>query len=70
MSADGTKELGQLLDPLVAGGWIEPETPFPTNRAWILHPQLRTTLAAQAAAERERREHVRNLLSQIGKRFS
>ena len=66
----GTKELSELLDPLVAGGWIEPETPFPTNRAWMPHHQLRETLAAQAETERARREHVRNLLSQIGKRFS
>jgi hypothetical protein len=38
----GTKELGELLDPLVPGGWLEPETPFPNNRAPARLARLRT----------------------------
>ena len=34
----GTKEINELLDPLVTGGWIEPEVPFPNNRAWTVTP--------------------------------
>jgi Protein of unknown function (DUF3987) len=64
----GTKDLGDLLDPLVTGGWIEPETPFPNNRAWTVHPKLREAFTDRAEAERARREEVRRLFSQIGQR--
>ena len=64
----GTKELSDLLDPLVAGGWIEPETPFPSNRAWTIHPYLRVTFAERAATERARRDAARVLVTSIGSR--
>jgi hypothetical protein len=66
----GTKELGDLLDPLVTGGWIEPETPFPNNRAWTIHPKLREAFIDRAIAERARRDEMRRLFSQIGQRRS
>jgi hypothetical protein len=66
----GTKELGELLDPLAAGGWIEPETPFPSNRAWEVHPKLREAFAERAVAEQTRREEVRRLFGQIARRRS
>jgi len=44
-----------LLDPLVTGGWLEPETDFPNNRAWKLLPGVRHYFAARTQAERERR---------------
>jgi hypothetical protein len=66
----GTKELGDLLDPLVTGGWIEPEIPFPSNRAWAVHPKLREAFAERAVAEQARREKVRRLFSQIAQRRS
>jgi hypothetical protein len=31
----GSKRLTEALDPLVIGGWLEPEEPFPSNRAWL-----------------------------------
>jgi hypothetical protein len=61
-----TKDLAELLDPLVTGGWIEPETPFPNNRAWTIIPHLRTAFADRAETERARREETRQLLRQIG----
>jgi hypothetical protein len=64
----GTKELGEALDPLVSGGWLEPETPFPSNRAWALHPSLRTAFAERAESERTRCDDVRQMFNQIGKR--
>jgi hypothetical protein len=59
------KELNDAVDPLVTGGWLEPEEPFPTNRAWRLHPLVRPHFAARADAERtfraERRELFRRM---------
>ena len=63
----GTKELGELLDPLVPGGWLEPETPFPNNRAWMVHPRLREAFAERTETERARREETRRLFRQIGR---
>lgn len=59
--AISTKELSDAIDPLVTGGWVEPETPFPNNRAWTIHPELRAVMAARGEAERTRREEIRNL---------
>ena len=61
-----TKDLAELLDPLVTGGWIEPETPFPNNRAWTINPHLRTAFADRAQTERARLKETRRLLRQIG----
>jgi hypothetical protein len=36
----GSKPLAELLDPFITGGWLEPEAPFPGNRAWIFDPYL------------------------------
>ncbi len=65
-----TKELGELLDPLVTGGWIEPEVPFPSNRAWIINPNLRAAFAARAATESARREEAHRLILRLGKPYA
>ena len=39
------KELDEALDPLVTGGWLQPEE-------WRLHPLVRPHFAARAEAER------------------
>ena len=62
----GSKELGELLDPLIIGGWIRPETNFPNNRAWIVHAKLRETFAQRVQSERERRDEVHAMLSSLG----
>jgi hypothetical protein len=64
----GTKELGEALDPLVSGGWLEPETPFPSNRSWTLHPRVREAFAEQTEVERARCEDVRHTFSLIGRK--
>jgi Protein of unknown function (DUF3987) len=64
----GTKELGDVLDPLVTGGWLEPEAPFPSNRAWDIDPELRAVLADRRETERHRREEVRQTLNRIGRK--
>lgn len=62
-----TKDLGDLLDPLVTGGWLEPEAPFPSNRAWIINPTLRAAFAARAETESARRDEARRLFQELGK---
>jgi hypothetical protein len=61
-----TKDLGDLLDPLVTGGWLEPEAPFPGNRAWIINPILRAAFAARAETESARRDEARRLFQELG----
>jgi hypothetical protein len=60
------KELNEAIDPLVTGGWMEPEEPYPTNRAWQLHPALRGHFADRAEIERARRAALRRLFQRIG----
>jgi Protein of unknown function (DUF3987) len=43
------------LDPLVTGGWLEPETEYPNNNAWSLNDGVREMFAERTIAERERR---------------
>lgn len=64
----GSKQLGEILDPLVTGGWVEPESPYPNNRAWIVHPKLREVFKERVQIERERREAVHTLLSSLGRK--
>jgi hypothetical protein len=64
----GTKDVGDALDPLVSGGWLEPEAPFPSNRAWTLHPRVRDAFVERTEAERARSEEVRQMFSQIGRK--
>jgi hypothetical protein len=49
------KFIQDVLDPLVTGGWLEPETEYPTNRAWTLIDGVREAFAERRKAERERR---------------
>jgi hypothetical protein len=38
------KFIQSALDPLVTGGWLEPETEYPSNRAWTLVDGVAITL--------------------------
>ena len=49
------KFIQDALDPLVTGGWLEPETEYPTNRAWTLIDGVREAFAERGKTERERR---------------
>jgi hypothetical protein len=62
----GLKQLAGALDPLVAGGWLEPEEPFPSNRAWALNPELRAAFTERTKVEAERRAAVRALIGRMG----
>jgi hypothetical protein len=59
------KALMQALDPLVTGGWLSPEDPFPSNRVWHLDPQVRTVMSHRVAEATARREELRTLFKRI-----
>jgi hypothetical protein len=60
------RDIFDALEPFVAGNWITPETEFPTNRAWQLHPHLRTAKAKDVETQRARREEARQIVAGIG----
>jgi len=45
----------EALDPFVTGGWLEPETEYPNNRAWTLVEGVRDAFAQRTRTERERK---------------
>lgn len=67
MRGMGTKEIAELLDAFVAGGWVEPETRFPNNKAWLIYPDARPAFAARAEAERARRADMRARMTRTAK---
>lgn len=56
-------ELGQMISPLVAGGWLLPESEMPGNRAWTVNPTVHTLFANRAAQEVSRRNLAQTLLN-------
>ena len=56
------KFIQSALDPLVTGGWLEPETDYPSNRAWTLVDGVREVFAERAKTERERRAELAALV--------
>jgi hypothetical protein len=62
----GLKELTAELDSLVTGGWLDPESPFPSNRAWKVQPNIKASFLARAESERLRRQQAREFVRQIG----
>jgi Protein of unknown function (DUF3987)/Primase C terminal 2 (PriCT-2) len=65
-----SREMNDALDPLVTGGWLRPETDFPSNRAWFLHSALRRHFTERAKVERERRTEVRRIIEEIARQRS
>jgi hypothetical protein len=49
-------EIGKLVSPLVAGGWLLPETEAPACRAWTVNPAIYVRYAERAESERVRRQ--------------
>ena len=52
----------KMMSPLVAGGWLTPETDLPGNKAWLVNPLVHAKFTSRAAREGERREAHRMLL--------
>lgn len=55
-------EIGQMVSPLVAGGWLLPETEMPGNRAWLVNPTVHILFANRAAQEISKRNIAQTLL--------
>jgi hypothetical protein len=60
-----SRQIGEALDRFITGGWLEPESEFPTNRAWRLDIAVRQVFAGTAQAERERHEAIRAQIREI-----
>jgi hypothetical protein len=52
------------VSPLVAGGWLTPETAFATNNTWLVNPRAHLEFAERTEAERTRREQVRQIIAE------
>lgn len=59
-------EIGQMVSPLVSGGWLLPETVSPGNKAWVINPVAHTKFANRAAIEITKRSTARGLLQGDG----
>ncbi len=64
------KEIGGVLDRFITGGWLEPETEYPTNRRWDVLPGVREAFAERRMSERERRAAIRAQIGKIGSKLS
>lgn len=53
------EDVRRMLSPLVAGGWLTPESDYPSNKAWDVSPAAHLAFAARADAERRYREQAR-----------
>jgi hypothetical protein len=60
------KALNDVLDPLVTGGWLEPDTNVGLNRRWMLNLNVRTYMAGRVMLASERRKELQRLLDRIG----
>jgi hypothetical protein len=65
MSTD--KELQAVVWPLVIGGWLRPETTYPTNHAWLVNPCLQSQFADRLTLENLRVEAVKVAMNQQGR---
>ena len=60
-----TKQIGEVLDRFVTGGWLEPLKDFPGNRKWHLNPGVRAAFAERTETERARRQAIRDQIEGI-----
>jgi hypothetical protein len=56
------KRLGDVLAPLIAGGWLEPASSFPDCNAWFVTPGLRQVFLKQREEQATRRSETRELI--------
>jgi hypothetical protein len=61
-----SKGIAEVLDPFVTGGWLEPESEYPNNRAWLFNPAIRAIFREREAEERERRKRIRETIRALG----
>lgn len=56
----------KMLSPLVAGGWLTPETELPGNKAWLVNPLVHTRFGDRKTREAMRREANQALIGNGG----
>jgi hypothetical protein len=56
-------QIQERVSPLVAGGWLEPETLAPSCHAWKVAPQVHTQLAERAKTEEARKATLAALMN-------
>jgi hypothetical protein len=61
------KGIAEVLEPFVIGGWLEPESEYPSNRAWTLDLVVRAAFPERVEAERARRAAIRAEIARIRK---
>jgi hypothetical protein len=55
-------DLQKLLSPLVASGWLEPESPYPSNRKWTVTPLVASQFERRRQSEEQRKAIVSRLM--------
>jgi hypothetical protein len=56
------EEIHERLSPLVAGGWIEPDKPGPSNTRWHVKPTVRRQLEKRRQEEEQRKRILTELM--------
>lgn len=59
----GTAEVAKWLSPLVAGGWLEPAEPLPTNRVWHVRPDIFAQMERRIEIEEARKATLARLMN-------
>lgn len=59
----GMGEVAKWLSPLVAGGWLEPVDPLPTNRAWHVRPDIFVQMKRRLEIEEARKATLARLMN-------
>jgi hypothetical protein len=60
------KEVQDAVFLLTIGGWLQPETHYPSNYAWQVRPGLQDQFAARRASETVRAELVKQAMNRLG----
>ena len=60
------REIQDAVFLLVIGGWLTPETNWPSNSAWRVRPGIRDQFAARIAVETERTNQIKEAMNQWG----
>lgn len=58
----GLLDINVRVGALVAAGWVQPETPWPTCNAWVVDPRVHVQMAQRADEERQRKAALIGLL--------
>ena len=56
-------EVARAVSPLISGGWLNPETDGPGNRAWLVNPAVHVKFENRAGREIARRAQARFLIA-------